>query len=49
MVFFAPFVGSAALFLGLVAARPMPDSAIGNEVPVSAPNGTPISETSMAQ
>jgi len=43
MVFFASLVG-AALFASLTAAAPMPDSAIGNEVAVSAPYGTPTSE-----
>jgi plastocyanin len=44
MVFFAPVVG-VVLFACLAAAAPTPDSAIGPEVAVSAPNGTPISET----
>jgi len=45
MVFFAPLVGAAAIFAGFAAAIPMPDSSIGNEVAVSAPNGTPMSDT----
>lgn len=50
MVFVTPYVSVAALFIGLVAGAPMPrpDSAIGNEEPVSAPNGTPESSTKMA-
>lgn len=47
MVSFAPFVGTA-LLAGFAAAIPMPDSAVGNEVPVSAPNGTPTSDPPMA-
>lgn len=43
MVFITRFIGAAAA-LTFAAAIPMPDSAIG-EVAVSAPNGTPISDT----
>lgn len=43
MVQVAHFIGAVALFASAMAA-PMPDSAIGNEVAVSAPNGTPTSE-----
>ncbi|RDB21034.1 hypothetical protein Hypma_011565 [Hypsizygus marmoreus] len=46
MVFLAPFVGAAALLSGLVSALPRPqDSAVGEEVAVSAPNGIPITDT----
>jgi len=38
-------IGAAALLSGFSAALPRPDSAIGDEVAVSAPNGTPISDT----
>jgi len=50
MVFVTPYVGVAALFFGLVAGAPMPkpDSALGAEEPVSAPNGTPESSTKTA-
>lgn len=45
MVLFAQFI-AATLFATLAVAIPVPDdSAIGDEVAVSAPNGTPISET----
>lgn len=44
MVFFRPFIGTAAILASFVAARPMPDSAIGAEIPVSAPNGIPMSD-----
>lgn len=44
MLFPTRLIGAAALLSpGFVAALPRPDSAIGNEVTVSAPNGTPIS------
>ncbi|TFY83235.1 hypothetical protein EWM64_g779 [Hericium alpestre] len=43
MVTFASLLGVAAIYSGVAFARPMPDSAIGNEVAVSAPNGTPES------
>jgi len=46
MFLFAPFVGTVALFAGLVSAVPMPDSAVGDEVGVSAPNGVVMSDTS---
>lgn len=51
MVFVTPYVSIAALFIGLVAGAPMPkpDSAIGAEEAVSAPDGTPESSTPMAQ
>ncbi|GJE87211.1 hypothetical protein PsYK624_032940 [Phanerochaete sordida] len=45
MVFFAPVLGAAALFAGLASALPRPDSAIGDEVAVSAPNGIVLSDT----
>ncbi|KAI0082707.1 hypothetical protein K474DRAFT_1702698 [Panus rudis PR-1116 ss-1] len=45
MVFIAPFVGAVALFAGLANALPRPDSAIGQEVAVSAPNGVVLSDT----
>jgi len=47
MVFITPFIGAAALLSGAVSALPRPqeDSASGPEVAVSAPNGTPISDT----
>jgi len=37
--------GIALFYAGRVSASPMPDSAIGNEVGVSAPNGIPLSNT----
>ena len=43
MFFPTRLIGAAALLSGFAAALPRPDSAIGNEVAVSAPNGTPIS------
>jgi len=46
MVFF-PSLVSTALLAGFAAAIPMPDSAVGNEMAVSAPNGTPMTDTSM--
>lgn len=45
MVYFAPLIGAAALFSGFVSAAPTPDSAIGDEVAVSAPNGVILSDT----
>ncbi|KAG5646635.1 hypothetical protein DXG03_002625 [Asterophora parasitica] len=48
MVFIAPFLGAAVLLSGFVSALPRPysqDSAIGEEVAVSAPNGIPITDT----
>lgn len=45
MVNFAPVFGAAALFASLVSAAPRPDSAIGDEVAVSAPNGVILSDT----
>lgn len=47
MVFFASILG-AALFAGVATAAPRPDSAIGDEVAVSAPNGVIISDTTEA-
>lgn len=43
MVLFVPFVGAALLSLAFAA--PTPDSAIGSEVAVSAPNGIVMSDT----
>lgn len=47
MIFARSFIGAAVLFSGLVSGlpRPMPDSAIGGEAAVSAPNGIPITDT----
>lgn len=47
MVYFAPLISAAALFAGLTSAapRPRPDSAVGGEVAVSAPNGVVLSDT----
>jgi len=45
MVYIIPVIGAGVLLSGFVSALPKPDSAIGNEVAVSAPNGTPISDT----
>lgn len=45
MFFPTRLIGATALLSGFAAAFPHPDSAIGNEVPVSAPNGTPVSAT----
>ena len=44
MVFIASLLG-AALFAGAAHAAPRPDSAIGPEVAVSAPNGVILSDT----
>lgn len=46
MVHFASIISAAALFAGFASALPRPDSAIGNEVAVSAPNGVILSDTS---
>ncbi|KAI0064623.1 hypothetical protein BV25DRAFT_1836923 [Artomyces pyxidatus] len=43
MVMFASLLGVAALYAGVVSARPMPDDNVG-EVAVSAPYGTPESD-----
>ncbi|EPQ58159.1 hypothetical protein GLOTRDRAFT_136925 [Gloeophyllum trabeum ATCC 11539] len=43
MVFFQSLIGLAVASLAVAA--PMPDSAIGGEVAVSAPNGIPLSDT----
>lgn len=48
MVFITPLLGAAALLSGFAAGLPRPDSAI-NEPAVSAPNGTPITDTSSPQ
>jgi len=49
MVFVTRFVGAATLFAAAMAVpMPKPDSAIGNEVAVSAPNGSPMSDTAEA-
>jgi plastocyanin len=45
MVFFAPLIGAAAIFSRFASAAPTPDSAIGEEVAVSAPNGIIMSDT----
>lgn len=46
MVYITPFIGAAAILSGFVSALPRPaDSAVGAEVAVSAPDGTPISDT----
>ncbi|KAH8099471.1 hypothetical protein BXZ70DRAFT_973798 [Cristinia sonorae] len=45
MVFIAPFVGAVTLFASLAAGLPRPDSALGEEVAVSAPNGIVLSDT----
>lgn len=46
MVLLAPFIGPVALMFGcFVSAIPMPDSAVGAEVAVSAPNGVIMSDT----
>jgi hypothetical protein len=43
MVYLKSFFGAAAIFAAMASARPMPqDSALGIEVGVSAPDGTPI-------
>lgn len=44
MVYFASFIGAAAILSGVVNARPMPQDSSINEPAVSAPNGTPITE-----
>jgi len=45
MFFATPLIGAAALLSSFAVALPRPDSAIGNEVAVSAPNGILISDT----
>jgi plastocyanin len=46
MVHFSFALSLVALYLSATAARPLPeDSALGNEVAVSAPNGIPLSDT----
>lgn len=46
MVHFSAVLSVFALYLSTAAARPLPeDSAIGNEVGVSAPNGIVMSDT----
>lgn len=46
MVYITPLIGAVAILSGLTSALPRPqDSGIGNEVAVSAPNGTPITDT----
>jgi len=45
MVHFATTLSLVALYLSATVARPLPDSAVGNEVGVSAPNGIPMSDT----
>jgi plastocyanin len=46
MVNFSTALSIVALYLSATAARPVPeDSALGNEVAVSAPNGIPLSDT----
>lgn len=46
MVFITPFLGATALLSGFVSALPRPqDSAVGEEVAVSAPNGIPLTDS----
>jgi len=45
MVFVAPLIGAVSLLAGFAAGLPRPDSAIGGEVAVSAPNGIVLSDT----
>jgi len=46
MVHFSTALSLVALYLSATIARPLPeDSAVGNEVAVSAPNGIPLSDT----
>lgn len=46
MLYTIPFIGATALLSGLVSALPRPaDSAVGEEVAVSAPNGVIMSDT----
>jgi plastocyanin len=45
MVFFAPLIGAAAILSRFASAAPTPDSAVGEEVAVSAPNGIIMSDT----
>jgi len=46
MVFITPFLGAAALLSSFASAAPLPDSSL-NEPAVSAPNGIPITDTSV--
>ena len=41
----APFIGAVSLLAGLAAGLPRPDSAVGQEVAVSAPDGIVLSDT----
>lgn len=45
MVLITPLIGAAALLSSFASALPRPDSAIGDEVGVSAPDGTPITNS----
>jgi len=46
MIFTAPLIGAAVLFSGFASALPhRRDSAVGEEVAVSAPNGIPLTDT----
>ncbi|THH32109.1 hypothetical protein EUX98_g2068 [Antrodiella citrinella] len=45
MVFVAPFIGAVTLLASFAAGLPRPDSAVGDEVAVSAPNGVILSDT----
>lgn len=46
MVFIAPFLGAAVILSGFASALPRPqDSAVGQEVAVSAPNGIPLTDS----
>jgi len=45
MVLILPFVGAVTLLSGWASALPRPDSSIGDEVAVSAPNGIVMSDT----
>lgn len=45
MVFVAPFIGAVTLLASFAAGLPRPDSAVGGEVAVSAPDGIVLSDT----
>ncbi len=49
MVFILPFIGATALLSGFTFALPRPDSSVGEEVGVSAPNGIPLTDSAELQ
>ncbi|KAK0210711.1 hypothetical protein DFS33DRAFT_1378699 [Desarmillaria ectypa] len=49
MVFIFPLVGATVILSGFALALPRPDSALGAEVAVSAPNGIPLTDSAELQ